>query len=266
MSSLRTVERGEWRHPAGWQMAPNRPTGGHVFALCHNNEGEPPRANTKLDYIKNILGWQCSPTHISMQSTQALPIKCATFNLEMGAYGSERAPPQKAEAKCQGRGMLLTKLQAQQTSESESQLFICSNLWLMIMLPSAVPWGPLSPRCNWQKTIKRRRAGSMIDRCRHVVPLPCVLGAGCCCDCCIVFKGWPASLAGQAKLNSTMMDVWAYGQVDITTHILLLYKFYSFPYRYKTFPPKEDIRLWLWIMRPIIFADYTLKHSLQHTE
>lgn len=28
----------------------------------------------------------------------------------------------------------------------------------------------------------------MIDHCRHVVPLPCVLGVSCCCDCCFCSK------------------------------------------------------------------------------
>lgn len=57
----------------------------------------------------------------------------------------------KAEAKCQARDVLPTKLQAWRSWKGESQLFVCRNLQLIEARPRDVPWASLGPNCGWQK-------------------------------------------------------------------------------------------------------------------
>lgn len=101
---------------------------------------------------------------------------------------------QMAKAKCQCRRVPLTKLQTKlqtwQPFKNESQLFVCSSLQLIIVSPIAVPRDLLGPDCNSWKLKRVGRAGLMIDHCRHVVPLPCVMGVviHCSCDSCFCWK------------------------------------------------------------------------------
>lgn len=80
----------------------------HTFALCHYNKKEPPQTDAKLKYTHaasmyaslHTSNYAKTPHKHELHYTPKWDVQ-----LKPGAL-------QKAKAKCQGRGVLLTKLQA----------------------------------------------------------------------------------------------------------------------------------------------------------